>query len=252
MTLLLPFEGRNKITSAYGERILNGVPDYHPGLDVVGVDSGIVRAPCDAIIGTSAIVTDHADRTWEWGNFIRVDTGFGLYIFYCHLAERYVKAGQKVKAGQPIGLMGNTGYSFGAHTHVEVRVDSGAAIAPAAYFGIENREGIYESEKEETELTKAEIKQIVVEVIAELEAKKKEEGAPGWAIDELTEAVNAEITDGSRPMENLPRYQGAIMVKRALVKAEELMTKISAKIERLSADMGDMRRDIGDIRSRLK
>lgn len=251
MTLLLPFEGKNRITSAYGDRVLNGAPDFHPGLDVVGVDSGIVRAPCDAIIGTSAIVTDHADRTWEWGNFIRVDTGFGLYIFYCHLAERYVKAGQKVKAGQPIGLMGNTGYSFGAHTHVEVRVDSGAAIAPAAYFGIENREGIYESEKEETELTKAEIKQIVVEVIAELEAQKKAEGAPGWAIDELTEAVNLAITDGTRPMEHLPRYQGAIMVKRAIDLIKGDFIKLRSRVEAISADVGDVKRDLGDLKSKV-
>lgn len=145
---MLIFHGRNKVTSPYGTRTLNGRQEFHGGIDLVGLDSTDVRCPVDGIVRTSAIITDQSDRTWQWGNYVRVDDAQGRRLFFCHLASRAVQAGQTVKAGDKLGVMGNTGFSFGAHTHFEVRKadGSGQTLSPADYLGIPNECGTYTEE----------------------------------------------------------------------------------------------------------
>lgn len=60
----------------------------------------------------------------------------------CHMAERKVEVGQAVKAGDIIGIEGNTGYSFGSHCHFEVR-KNGVSVDPTPYLGIANGAGTY-------------------------------------------------------------------------------------------------------------
>ena len=148
MKLYLPFNGKVKLTSPFGYRNLNGTGEFHGGVDLVGMDDTRVIAPCDGVVGSSAIVTNKSDLTWQWGNYIRLDTDDGKQIFMCHLASRAVERGERVKRGQTLGIMGNTGYSFGAHTHFEVRI-GGAAVDPTRYLGIANVGGIYENEAPE-------------------------------------------------------------------------------------------------------
>ena len=142
MKLYLPFNGRVKVTSTFGNRTLNGAADYHKGLDLVALDDITLRAPCDGVIGSSTIITDKNNLTWQWGNYIRLDTADGLFVFMCHLASRAVEAGQRVKKGDVIGVMGNTGYSTGPHTHFEVRNAKGESLNPAQFLGIENKAGV--------------------------------------------------------------------------------------------------------------
>ena len=144
------FKGEFRVTSPYGKRTINGVVSDHKGIDLVGVSDTTVYAPCDGTIGASGIVTNKTDRTWEWGNFVRIDTDDGKYsIFLCHLAVRSVTKGQKVKKGDKIGIMGYTGYfipanASGAHTHFEVRKQgTSTAVNPAEYIGILNVDGKY-------------------------------------------------------------------------------------------------------------
>jgi hypothetical protein len=73
---------------------------------------------------------------------VAVQAGDGTVHYYCHLASRAVKYGDKIKKGQRIGIMGNTGYSFGAHLHFEVRRNN-KAINAADYLGIPNKGGQY-------------------------------------------------------------------------------------------------------------
>lgn len=117
----------------------------HYGIDLVGETDINVYAPCDGIIGASTIVYNKSDRTWEWGNFVRIDTEDKKHsIFLCHLKSRAVTVGQKVKKGDKVGVMGNTGYSFGAHTHFEVRkFGTSTKENPADFIGIHNRVGTY-------------------------------------------------------------------------------------------------------------
>lgn len=204
------------MTSPFGWRVINGYNDYHKGLDLVALDDITLIAPCDGVIGTSAIITDHNNATWEWGNYIRLDCPNGLYIFMCHLKERFVKAGQKVKRGDKLGIMGNTGYSFGAHTHFEIRTVYGESLNPCRYLDIPNVCAIYKNE-EIDDMTKEEVKAIFKECMAEYEAEQKKKPLP-YGKDELDEAIALGITDGTRPCEATPRFQTAIMCKRVYEK----------------------------------
>lgn len=143
MKMNLPYKsGKVTLTSHFGWRTLNGQRDYHKGVDLSGTDKTLV-APCDGVIGSSTIITDKSNLTWQWGNYIRIDTADGLKIFMCHMAQRKVKVGQKVKAGDVVGIEGNTGYSFGSHCHFEVR-KNGVSVDPTPYLGIPNEWGQYD------------------------------------------------------------------------------------------------------------
>lgn len=136
------YSGIYKVTSPFGQRILNGQPDDHRGIDVVGITNKTVTAVASGVVGASTIITDRKNRTWEWGNYIRVDGDDGLTYYYCHLDKRLVAQGQRVRTGDTLGIEGNTGYSFGRHCHFEVR-RHGVSINPAPVLGIPNAVGIY-------------------------------------------------------------------------------------------------------------
>lgn len=134
----LPYKtGQVRITSPYGNRVLNGESGWHNGLDFVSDGDKQIVAVCGGVVQQSRMVTDKSNRTWEWGNYVSVQGDDGKTIYYCHMSQRKVAAGQRVKAGDVLGIEGNTGYSFGTHCHFEVRNGS-AAIDPAAYLGIRN------------------------------------------------------------------------------------------------------------------
>ena len=122
---MLIFRGRNRVTSGYR------LPDRpgHNGLDIVGDDSTDVLCPVAGTVKSSTMITNKNDSTWEWGNYVRVDDAQGNRLFFCHLDSRAVSVGQKVNPGDRLGVMGNTGYSFGAHTHFEVRKSDGRISA---------------------------------------------------------------------------------------------------------------------------
>lgn len=139
---ILPYKsGSVTLTSRFGWRTLNGKQDYHKGVDLVGTDKTLV-SPCDGVIGSSTIIYDKNNTTWEWGNYIRIDRADGLQIFMCHMASRNVAVGQTVRAGDIVGIEGNTGYSFGSHCHFEVR-KNGISVDPTPYLGISNAAGTY-------------------------------------------------------------------------------------------------------------
>lgn len=139
---LSPFESnRYRVTSPYGQRTINGASQFHNGVDLVGEGGTAVCSVCDGKVVSSTIITDKSNRTWEWGNYVCVEAD-GKRIYYCHLASRSVKVGDMIKKGQRIGIMGNTGYSLGAHLHFEVRKNN-TAINAAEYLGIPNKVGEY-------------------------------------------------------------------------------------------------------------
>lgn len=144
--MLIPFDNNLevKVTSPFGYRTLNGAKDYHSGYDMVGVGTRNVVAVKGGKVIRSRIITDKSNLTWQWGNYICIQTEDNQYHYYCHLASRAVKEGQTVKAGEFIGVMGNTGYSFGAHLHFEVRAsDAKTKINPETVLGIPNKTGTY-------------------------------------------------------------------------------------------------------------
>ena len=137
--IILPFsKGDIQITSKYGNRTLWGVTAPHPALDIVGKDTDEVVSVSNGRVLWSQIVTDKSNPTWEWGNYVAVTGDDGCTIYYCHLKERCVKAGDRVKAGDVIGIMGSTGKSTGAHLHFEVRPNNIKATDAAAYLNLPN------------------------------------------------------------------------------------------------------------------
>lgn len=153
MKLRLPYKsGTVRVSSPYGTRTLSGVTEMHKGVDLVGTVKTIV-APCAGKIGWAGEYNDKAagGRTWEWGKYVRLETDDGYAVYLCHLSSVSVKAGQRVKAGDVIGVEGSTGKSTGSHCHFEIR-KGGKSTDPTPYLGIENRVGSYPVEEDYADL----------------------------------------------------------------------------------------------------
>ena len=158
----IPFaSSKAKITSKYGERVLWGVKEFHHGLDMVGISDYTVVSATDGIVEQSRIITDKSNRTWEFGNYVCIRTPDNKLIYYCHLRSRAVKVGDKVRAGDTIGVMGSTGNVTGAHLHFEVREGS-KAINPAIYLGIPNSMGTINTSRYSKALWKLTIRRFIL------------------------------------------------------------------------------------------
>ena len=70
----------------------------------------------------------------SYGNCVKIKHPNGYYTLYAHMKDVYVKLGQSVSRQQKIGFMGNTGRSFGAHLHFEVRDTKDNRINPTPYI----------------------------------------------------------------------------------------------------------------------
>lgn len=143
--MIIPFKcNKVRLTSPFGDRVLNGIKQNHTGYDLVGVGSHDVCAAVGGKVIHSRIITDKNNATWQWGNYVCIKGNDGLYYYYCHMKSRAVTAGQIVNAGDKLGVMGNTGYSFGAHLHFEVRSSDGKTkINPETILEIPNKTGTY-------------------------------------------------------------------------------------------------------------
>lgn len=123
--------GRGVVTSGYGPRmhpILHYVK-IHTGIDFAAAD-GISYAADDGVV----VITEF---NVAYGNMTIIDHGVvgGLHLttLYAHQAAFGVKPGDRVTKGQPIGVIGDTGYATGPHLHFEVRIN-GAPIDPAPFL----------------------------------------------------------------------------------------------------------------------
>lgn len=115
------------LSSAYGNRIdpITGQPAWHAGIDFAGSQGS------DVIAVASGVVV-FADRRDGYGNMVEIHHGNGITSRYGHHDKLLVKAGQIVKKGDVIGLMGNSGRSTGPHVHFEV-LRNGRNIDPSRF-----------------------------------------------------------------------------------------------------------------------
>jgi murein DD-endopeptidase MepM/ murein hydrolase activator NlpD len=116
------------VTSGFGYRTspFTSSREFHRGLDIAGRMKTPVLAPADGEVR----IAGHARAL---GKTITITHGYGIETVYGHLAEVLVKPGAKVKRGQQIGLMGNTGRSTGPHLHYQVEVN-GKPVNPQNYI----------------------------------------------------------------------------------------------------------------------
>ena len=111
------------ITSNFGARWGR----MHKGLDIKVYIGDTIRA---AFSGKVRVVRYEAKG---YGNYVVIRHHNGLETIYGHMSKHLVRENQVVRAGDPIGLGGNTGRSTGSHLHFETRL-CGVALNPALFF----------------------------------------------------------------------------------------------------------------------
>lgn len=117
------------VTSNFGSRWGRS----HKGLDIKVYIGDTIRS---AFSGKVRIVKYEAKG---YGNYVVIRHPNGLETIYGHLSKQLVSENQTVRAGEPIGLGGNTGRSTGSHLHFETRL-CGVALNPALFFDFRNQD----------------------------------------------------------------------------------------------------------------
>ena len=115
-------------TSRFGYRIspFTGRRELHKGLDIANQKGTDIIAPADGIV-------KFAGKKGLLGNILVIDHGHGFLTRYGHLGKILKKRGEKVKRGDLIANMGNTGRSTGPHLHYEVHLN-GVPVNPEKYI----------------------------------------------------------------------------------------------------------------------
>lgn len=108
------------ITDAFGVRRTNG---YHGGIDI----ADRWKAPVSAIGPGVVVFAGNSGATY--GLSVMIQHPNGWVSRYAHLSGVYPRTGDRVVAGQPLGQMGDSGYAFGTHLHLEIIVN-GNVIDP--------------------------------------------------------------------------------------------------------------------------
>ncbi|MCI9487332.1 MAG: peptidoglycan DD-metalloendopeptidase family protein [Lachnospiraceae bacterium] len=120
-----PVPSCGRISSGYGDRDdpLTGESDgtlsNHHGIDIALPGGALAGADIVAAADGEVII---ARASTSAGNWIVLYHGNSTYTVYMHCQKLLVSAGERVKQGETIGLVGSTGWSTGAHLHFEVRV----------------------------------------------------------------------------------------------------------------------------------
>ncbi len=117
------------LSSRYGKRSdpFTGKQDFHKGLDFAGKKGSDVLAVGDGVVSWSG-------RRSGYGKMIEINHGNGYVTRYGHNQRHLVTAGDTVKKGQQIAMMGSSGRSTGPHVHFEV-LHNGERVDPARFIG---------------------------------------------------------------------------------------------------------------------
>lgn len=119
---------RGWVTSDFGSRVDPYTSErvMHAGIDIAGPHGKEIIAPSDGTVVFAGL-------EGGYGNVVVIDHGYGIKSRFGHLASIKVKPGERVKRGDLIAAMGNTGRSTGPHLHYEVRVN-GIAQNPRKFI----------------------------------------------------------------------------------------------------------------------
>ena len=130
---------KSRVLQTQENRITRGFGNGHSGVDlgwqttqtdgILAHSEGTVTF-CQTGYGNSPGSSGNA----SYGNCVKIKHPNGYSTLYAHLSAVTVKLGQTVTKGEQIGNMGNTGNSYGAHLHFEVRNTSDTCIDPVPYL----------------------------------------------------------------------------------------------------------------------
>ena len=184
-----------RITSGFGPRQTNipGASTNHKGIDIVGDQR--LYAVCD---GKVELNYWNDVRGWT----LVINIGEGYRVLYQHMREQSsVLIGSKVKAGDVIGIMGNSSKTLkiGKHLHFELHKNE-VPINPEPFI-----------KEVGEEMTEAEVKKIVTDIL-----KGNGTEVSDWATTDMAQAIADGITDGSRPKGYATREEVAVMIERAI------------------------------------
>ena len=120
-----------RVASGYGYRIdpFTKIRRFHYGMDFTAKRGTPIYATGNGIIKRAD------NRSSGYGKHIRIDHGYGYVSLYAHLSKYKVRRGQKVKRGDIIGYVGNSGRSIGPHLHYEILKDNKKINPLNFYYG---------------------------------------------------------------------------------------------------------------------
>lgn len=128
---IIPISGKDltRIASGYGLRIhpYYKITKFHAGMDFTAPLGSEIYASGDGTV--ESVLSSKRGM----GNHIIINHGFGYTSVYAHLDSFNVRPGQKVKRGDVIGFVGNTGMSVAPHLHYEIKLN-GSNVDPVNYF----------------------------------------------------------------------------------------------------------------------
>jgi murein DD-endopeptidase MepM/ murein hydrolase activator NlpD len=108
---------RGYLSASFGNRIdpFTGQKDFHAGIDISTPIGTHIQAPAAGVVIS-------AGKQGAYGNALVIDHGYGVVTRYGHMEGFAAKPGQRVRRGDLLGYVGNTGRSTGPHLHYEVWV----------------------------------------------------------------------------------------------------------------------------------
>lgn len=204
-----------RLTSKFGWRNLGFGKEWHQGVDLASTG----KVP---IYASAAGVISRAQALSSYGNvvMIRHTINGKVYETNCaHLDSYCVRIGQRVRQGQQIGVIGNTGRAFGIHLHFEIHRGLWAtgqpnAIDPMNYISLLNQTA------SKGELTMSQYTELLNKIKQLEEALKTKQtiissqNASKIHSDAWKWLKGQGITDGSNPQNFLTREQFATMLRR--------------------------------------
>ena len=163
------FNGRVQVPYRYGcyGYTRGGGATWHGGIDLVGLDDTTIRMPyfyyangtpkeiSGTVVTARKVDRSTGNKTWEWGWYVCVQLDADQtpdavnFLYFCHCERLLVGAGDRVRSGDALAVMGNTGNAAlndppYIHCHLEARATAtGKGLDPTAYSGTDNAVGTY-------------------------------------------------------------------------------------------------------------
>ena len=112
------------LTSPYGMRTspFTKERDFHAGIDLAAAAGTPIYAPSDGeVVFAGRYSLKRSVAWWRYGNLVAIRHGDRFITLYGHCEETHVRNGQKVRQGELLGTVGNTGWSTNPHLHYEIR-----------------------------------------------------------------------------------------------------------------------------------
>lgn len=186
---------KNQITQNYKK-------GTHNGIDLVGYSYALdyIVAHSDGKVVEARNNYSTNDKTGNsYGNYVLIKHDNGMYTLYAHMQYKSVtvNVGDRVSKGEVIGYMGNTGHSFGAHLHFEVRDTNNNRIDPTPYIDAD-----LPSAKKSNE-------EIADEVIKGLwgvgQDRKNRLTEAGYDYDAVQDIVNQKMAGGKKSVDEIAK-----------------------------------------------